>query len=42
MKEIPMSLEFWFLEILRLTFAFGVCGLVICFWYWFMESVGTF
>lgn len=30
------------LEILRLGAAFGVMGLIIRFWYWFMESVGTF
>ena len=35
-------LEFWLLEILRVGFGFVVCGLVIWFWYWFMESVGTF
>ena len=37
-----MTLEFWLLEILRLAFAFGVAGVIIWFWYWFMESVGTF
>lgn len=31
-----------FLEILRLGAAFGSMGLIIRFWYWFMESVGTF
>jgi hypothetical protein len=30
------------LEILRIGFAFGAMGLIIWFWYWFMESVGTF
>jgi hypothetical protein len=30
------------LEILRLAAAFGAMGLIILFWYWFMESVGTF
>lgn len=30
------------LEILRLGAAFGAMGLIIWFWYWFMESVGTF
>ena len=30
------------LEILRLGAAFGAMGFVIRFWYWFMESVGTF
>jgi hypothetical protein len=30
------------LDILRLAAAFGVMGLIIYFWYWFMESVGTF
>jgi hypothetical protein len=30
------------LEVLRLGAAFGAMGLVIRFWYWFMESVGTF
>ena len=30
------------LDILRLAVAFGATGLVIRFWYWFMESLGTF
>jgi hypothetical protein len=30
------------LEILRLGVAFGTMGLIIAFWYWFMDSVGTF
>jgi len=30
------------LEILRIGFAFGVMALIIRFWYWFMESLGTF
>jgi hypothetical protein len=30
------------LEVLRLAAAFGTMGLIIRFWYWFMESVGTF
>ncbi len=30
------------LEILRLGYAFASVGLVIWFWYWFMESTGTF
>jgi hypothetical protein len=30
------------LEILRIGFAFGAMGLIIWFWYWFMESLGTF
>jgi hypothetical protein len=30
------------LEIVRLGGAFGAMGLIIWFWYWFMESVGTF
>ena len=30
------------LDILRLAVAFGTMGLIIYFWYWFMESVGTF
>lgn len=29
-------------DILRLGAAFGSMGLIIWFWYWFMESVGTF
>ncbi len=37
-----MTLEFWVLEILRLTVAFGLGGLVIWFWYWLMDSIGTF
>ena len=35
-------LELILLDGLRLLFAFSVAGLVIRFWYWFMESVGTF
>jgi hypothetical protein len=30
------------LESLRLAAAFGGMGLIIAFWYWFMDSVGTF
>lgn len=30
------------LDILRLAAAFGSMGLIIAFWYWFMDSVGTF
>jgi len=30
------------LEVLRLGAAFAAMGLIIRFWYWFMESVGTF
>jgi hypothetical protein len=30
------------LEVLRLGVAFGSMGLFIWFWYWFMDSVGTF
>lgn len=30
------------LEILRLGVAFGAMGLIIWFWYWFMDSLGTF
>ena len=30
------------LEVLRLGFAFGAMGLIIWFWYWFMDSLGTF
>jgi hypothetical protein len=29
-------------EILRLALAWGVCGLVVVFWYWVMKSLGTF
>ena len=35
-------LELLLVDGLRLLFAFGLCGLVIWFWYWFMDSVGTF
>lgn len=34
--------EFWGLELLRLGVAFGIIGLVIWFWYWLMDSLGTF
>jgi hypothetical protein len=37
-----MALEFWFLELLRIGFAFGTCGLIIWFWYWMLDSLGTF
>jgi hypothetical protein len=30
------------LEILRLTAGFGLAGGIVVFWYWFMDSVGTF
>jgi len=30
------------LEILRLAAGFGLAGLIVAFWYWFMDSVGTF
>jgi len=30
------------LDILRLTVAFGSVALMVAFWYWFMDSVGTF
>jgi hypothetical protein len=29
------------LEMLRLGFAFGVTGLIIWFWYWFMDSAAA-
>jgi hypothetical protein len=29
-------------EILRLAAGFGLAGLMIVAWYWFMDSVGTF
>lgn len=29
-------------EILRLLFAWGVCGLVVAFWYYVMSRLGTF
>jgi hypothetical protein len=35
-------MEFWLLEILRLSVAFGVTALVVWFWYWLMDSIGTF
>jgi len=40
--ETQMTLEFWFLEFLRVGFAFGTCGLIIWFWYWMLDSIGTF
>jgi hypothetical protein len=41
MRRLKM-LELILLDSLRLLFAFGICGLVIWFWYWFFESGGTF
>jgi hypothetical protein len=38
----PAMWEFWGLELLRLGVAFGIIGLVIWFWYWLMDSLGTF
>lgn len=35
-------LELILIDSLRLAFAFGVAGAIVWFWYWFMESVGTF
>jgi hypothetical protein len=29
-------------EILRLALAWGICALVVWFWYWLMKSLGTF
>lgn len=29
-------------EFVRLGIAFGITGLVIWFWYWLMDSLGTF
>ena len=30
------------LVILRIVVAFGAVGLIIGFWYWLMDSIGTF
>ena len=30
------------LDILRLTVAFGSVALMVVFWYWLMDSIGTF
>lgn len=30
------------LDILRLAVAFGTVGLIVLFWYWLMDSIGTF
>jgi hypothetical protein len=35
-------LELILTEALRLGVAFGIIGLVIWFWYWLMDSLGTF
>jgi hypothetical protein len=35
-------MEFWLLEILRLGAAFGLTALIVWFWYWLMDSIGTF
>jgi hypothetical protein len=29
-------------DLLRLTVAFGGVGLIVLFWYWLMDSIGTF
>lgn len=30
------------LELIRLGFAFGVVTLIVAFWYWIFDSIGTF
>lgn len=30
------------LDIVRLTVAFGGVVLIVAFWYWLMDSIGTF
>jgi hypothetical protein len=30
------------LDILRLAVAFGAVALIVLFWYWLMDSIGTF
>lgn len=30
------------LDMLRLAVAFGLIALIVWFWYWLMESLGTF
>jgi hypothetical protein len=30
------------LDILRLAFAFGLIALIVVFWYWLMDVLGTF
>ncbi len=30
------------LDILRLVLAFGSVALIVAFWYWLMDSTGTF
>jgi hypothetical protein len=30
------------LDCLRIGFAFGVTALLVAFWYWLMDSLGTF
>ena len=29
-------------EILRLALAWGICGLIVAFWYYVMSRLGTF
>jgi hypothetical protein len=29
-------------DVLRLTVAFGSVALIVVFWYWLMDSIGTF
>ena len=29
-------------EVLRLALAWGLCGLIVWFWYYIMKSLGTF
>lgn len=30
------------LDLVRLTVAFGSVALIVLFWYWLMDSIGTF
>lgn len=30
------------IDLMRLALAFGTVGLIIAFWYWLMDSLGTF
>jgi hypothetical protein len=29
-------------EILRLALAWGICGVIVAFWYYIMKNIGTF
>jgi hypothetical protein len=38
----PYTIVPMVLDLLRLTVAFGGVALLVLFWYWLMDSIGTF